>query len=176
MTTIYSGPVVSPHSLSSYLALPRCVIAVAAHGDILWIDPDVDPAHLPDTIARHGVQTYTLVHLKPGEFIMPGLVDTHIVRGPLPSPPLLIPPSTPASFQTLACAHPPVSVLRDLTWLFSGGDLELLDWLTTYTFPAESKFEDLDYAERIYTDVVQRVIASGVSDRAIAAFICSNGS
>ena len=71
---------------------------------------------------------------------------------------------------------PAVSVLRDLTWLFSGGDLELLDWLTTYTFPAESKFEDLDYAERIYTDVVQRVIASGVSDRAIAASICSNGS
>ncbi len=29
-------------------------------------------------------------------------------------------------------------------------DLELLPWLTNYTFPEESKFCDIDYAERIY--------------------------
>lgn len=74
----------------------------------------------------------------------------------------------PASFQTWACAHHPPSSPSRVDSPFSGGDVQLLDWLTTYTFPAESKFKDLDYAERIYTDVVQRVIASGVSDRAIA--------
>ena len=108
MTTIYSGPVVSPQSLSGYLALPRCLIAVAAHGDILWIDHDIDPANLRDTIARHGVDTYTLVHLKPGEFIMPGLVDTHIVRSPPFSPPLLISPQHACQFPNLGvCASLP---------------------------------------------------------------------
>ena len=105
MTTIYSGPVINPQSLSSYLALPRCLIAVAADGDILWIDHDIDPANLRDTITHHGVQTYTLVHLKPGEFIMPGLVDTHIVRSPLPSPPLLISSQHACQFPNLGvCA------------------------------------------------------------------------
>ncbi|KAH0830626.1 hypothetical protein J3R83DRAFT_2081 [Lanmaoa asiatica] len=165
-TIIYYGPVINPHSLTSYLALPRCLIAVGHDGNILWIDSDVDPPSLRDTIAHRGIQSYTLVDLKPGEFIMPGLIDTHIVRSPLASlAPAHPSPSMPASFQTLACAHPPVSPSsRDNSLLLiSGGDLELLDWLTTYTFPAESKFEDLDYAERIYTDVVQRVISSGTT-------------
>jgi len=80
MTTIYSGPVINPQSLSAYLALTRCLIAVGSDGNILWIDTDVDPASLRDTVAHHGVHNYTLVDLKPGEFIMPGLIDTHIVR------------------------------------------------------------------------------------------------
>lgn len=62
-----------------------------------------------------------------------------------------------------------------MTFLISGGDLQLLDWLTTYTFPAEAKFDDLDYAERIYTDVVQRVIASGVSNPLLATCLYSDG-
>ncbi|KAF8559639.1 guanine deaminase [Imleria badia] len=127
MTTIYSGPIINPQSLTSYRAHPACLIAVGQDGNILWIDTDVDTA-----IARHGVQSHTLVKLNPGEFIMPGLIDTHIHA---------------CQFQNLGV----------------GGDLQLLDWLTTYTFPAESKFKDLDYAERIYTDVVQRVIASGTT-------------
>ena len=32
----------------------------------------------------------------------------------------------------------------------TGLDLELLDWLNTYTFPEEAKYADLDYAERAY--------------------------
>lgn len=31
-----------------------------------------------------------------------------------------------------------------------GMDLELLDWLNTYTFPSEAKFKDEDYAKRSY--------------------------
>jgi guanine deaminase len=33
----------------------------------------------------------------------------------------------------------------------TGMDLELLDWLDTYTFPEESKYVDLDYADKAYT-------------------------
>ena len=30
-------------------------------------------------------------------------------------------------------------------------DLELMDWLNTYTFPEESKFSDTSYADRVYS-------------------------
>ncbi len=32
-----------------------------------------------------------------------------------------------------------------------GMDLELLDWLNTYTFPEEARYNDIDYAERAYS-------------------------
>lgn len=32
-----------------------------------------------------------------------------------------------------------------------GMDLELLDWLDTYTFPEESRYQDLDYARKAYS-------------------------
>lgn len=35
-------------------------------------------------------------------------------------------------------------------------DLPLLDWLHQYTFPAEAKFADINFAEKIYTRVVVR--------------------
>ena len=30
-------------------------------------------------------------------------------------------------------------------------DMELLDWLNTYTFPEESKYAQTDYADRAYS-------------------------
>lgn len=36
----------------------------------------------------------------------------------------------------------------------TGLDLPLLQWLNNYTFPAESRFKDLDFANRVYTQVV----------------------
>lgn len=36
----------------------------------------------------------------------------------------------------------------------TGLDLPLLQWLNAYTFPAESRFKDLDFANRVYTQVV----------------------
>lgn len=33
-------------------------------------------------------------------------------------------------------------------------DLPLLDWLNIYTFPVESRYEDLDFATDVYTKVV----------------------
>ncbi|TSR04282.1 Guanine deaminase [Bagarius yarrelli] len=35
-------------------------------------------------------------------------------------------------------------------------DLPLLDWLKTYTFPVESRYENLDFAKDVYTKVVGR--------------------
>ncbi|KAJ7097783.1 hypothetical protein B0H15DRAFT_822701 [Mycena belliarum] len=45
----------------------------------------------------------------------------------------------------------------------SGQQYELLEWLENITFPMESKFSDLDFAERTYASVVRRVIDSGTT-------------
>lgn len=39
----------------------------------------------------------------------------------------------------------------------TGMDLELLDWLNTYTFPEESKFKDNEYAKKIYSTFVEEL-------------------
>lgn len=50
-------------------------------------------------------------------------------------------------------------------WAQSGTalDIPLYDWLNTYTFPLESKFSDLRFAEKVYGDVVSTLIANGTT-------------
>ena len=38
-------------------------------------------------------------------------------------------------------------------------DMPLMQWLCTYTFPVESRFKDLEFAQRVYTKVVVSVLA-----------------
>ncbi|KAI0054022.1 Metallo-dependent hydrolase [Auriscalpium vulgare] len=45
----------------------------------------------------------------------------------------------------------------------SGGQDELLDWLSNTTFPMEAKFADVDFARRAYSSVVRRFINSGTT-------------
>ncbi|KAF7974821.1 hypothetical protein HWV62_11175 [Athelia sp. TMB] len=44
-----------------------------------------------------------------------------------------------------------------------GGEHQLLDWLKKCTFPMESKFADVEFAERKYRSVVRRVIDNGTT-------------
>lgn len=44
-----------------------------------------------------------------------------------------------------------------------GMDLPLLDWLKTYTFPAEARFADLGYARRVYRQLARDLIANGTT-------------
>ena len=44
-------------------------------------------------------------------------------------------------------------------------DLELMDWLNSYTFPEEEKYEDLEYAEKAYGMFVE-AIKKGATTRA----------
>ncbi|GAB6928917.1 guanine deaminase [Paenibacillus sp. JCM 10914] len=50
-------------------------------------------------------------------------------------------------------------------WAQSGTalDIPLYDWLNTYTFPLESKFSDLDFAQQVYEDVVSTLLANGTT-------------
>lgn len=42
-------------------------------------------------------------------------------------------------------------------------DLELLEWLNSYTFPAESKYEDPEYARKTYGGFVDRMVKSATT-------------
>ena len=44
-----------------------------------------------------------------------------------------------------------------------GMDLPLLEWLDTYTFPAEARYADLDYARRVYRKLAADLIAWGTT-------------
>ena len=44
-----------------------------------------------------------------------------------------------------------------------GMDLPLLDWLDTYTFRTEARFEDTDYARRVYRALAEELIACGTT-------------
>lgn len=44
-----------------------------------------------------------------------------------------------------------------------GYDLQLLEWLTTYTFPAEEKFADLTFAARVCRNAVRRTLRHGTT-------------
>ena len=78
--TIFYGPLVNPKSLSYFQALPRCLLAVGASGQIDWIEEDVQESALLNVLAQHGSLGIPLVSLRHGEFILPGFVDTHTVR------------------------------------------------------------------------------------------------
>ena len=42
-------------------------------------------------------------------------------------------------------------------------DLELLEWLNSYTFPAEAKYEDSEYARKMYGKFVDRMVKSATT-------------
>ncbi|MBR4655470.1 MAG: amidohydrolase family protein [Oscillospiraceae bacterium] len=55
-----------------------------------------------------------------------------------------------------------------------GMDLELLDWLNTYTFPEEAKFRDLAYAEKAYDGFVAALRRSVTTRASVFATIHSD--
>lgn len=58
--------------------------------------------------------------------------------------------------------HAPQYVNRGI-----GYDKELLPWLNMYTFPEESKFEDQDYAERVYREFIKDLWKHGTTSSVI---------
>lgn len=42
-----------------------------------------------------------------------------------------------------------------------GMDMQLLDWLNTYTFPEESSFRDMAYAENVYKNLINTLFDAG---------------
>ncbi|MEK6453315.1 guanine deaminase [Caldifermentibacillus hisashii] len=50
-------------------------------------------------------------------------------------------------------------------WAQSGTalDIPLNDWLHTYTFPLEAKYSDIHFAEKVYDDLVTKLLANGTT-------------
>ncbi|KAL6114396.1 gda [Pungitius sinensis] len=55
-------------------------------------------------------------------------------------------------------------------------DMPLLQWLDTYTFPVESQFKDLQFAERVYSQVVSRTLRNGTTTACYFASIHTDAS
>ncbi|XP_070689661.1 guanine deaminase [Pempheris klunzingeri] len=55
-------------------------------------------------------------------------------------------------------------------------DMPLLQWLNTYTFPVESRFKDLEFADRVYTQVVKRTLRNGTTTACYFATIHTDAS
>ncbi|KAF8891300.1 hypothetical protein BD779DRAFT_1468887 [Infundibulicybe gibba] len=118
---------------------PRCLLAVGAVGTIEWIVDDVESTLIQEVLTQKGCidnADVEIIELPRGQFIMPGLVDTHT---------------------RVACATIPESG--------SGQQYELLDWLKHITFPMEANFNDPAFARRTYEAVVRQVIGWGCNLR-----------
>lgn len=82
--TVYYGAVINPQERNprkpiSYNAWPRCLLEISEDGKIVRIIPHVPELKLKDTLASEGLGNSGVVVLPPGEFIMPGFIDTHTV-------------------------------------------------------------------------------------------------
>ena len=55
-----------------------------------------------------------------------------------------------------------------------GLDLELLDWLDTYTFPEESKYKDVEYAKKAYQTFVDDLAKTATTRASIFATLHTN--
>ena len=58
-------------------------------------------------------------------------------------------------------------------WAQSGTalDIPLYDWLNTYTFPLESRFESRSFAKLVYNDLIEQLIAAGTTTGAFFATV-----
>lgn len=142
--TLFLAPIVHSLSRETLEILPRALICVR-DGIIDWVVP-VSPDSSAEGIARdRGVDwsTASKVIIDEG-FFCPGLIDTHTV--------------CPHLHTETDPQHAPQYPNNGL-----GYDLQLLDWLEALTFPLEEKFVDEEFAQRVYSQVVQRNLASGVS-------------
>ena len=48
-----------------------------------------------------------------------------------------------------------------------GVDMELLNWLNTYTFPEESKYKSLEYAEKSYKRLINMIWENGTTSSVV---------
>ncbi|PFH51741.1 hypothetical protein AMATHDRAFT_58597 [Amanita thiersii Skay4041] len=75
--SVFYGAVINPESLTTYRALPRCLLLIGPDGTIDWMIEDVKEHLLQDTLAQKGLINADVTFLQDGEFLIPGFIDTH---------------------------------------------------------------------------------------------------
>jgi guanine deaminase len=78
--SVFYGAIINPVSLTEYDIIPRCLLAVGPGGTIIFMAKDIACHLVQDTVAQQGLTGVDIVHLKDGEFIIPGFIDTHTVK------------------------------------------------------------------------------------------------
>jgi guanine deaminase len=82
---IFYGPVINPVSLTSFNTLPHCLLSIDPSGKIEWMIDNVDKHQIQETLASKAaaLSNVNIIHLKDGEFLIPGFIDTHTVTNGL---------------------------------------------------------------------------------------------
>lgn len=132
---LYYGSIITPVSVHKADFLPRALVAVSPEGIIEWVARDVDPSEIQRVALENGL-------------VLDDLVDVYELKyGEWLMPGFV-------DTHTHAPQFPNIGI---------GGQYELLDWLNNVTFPTESRFANLDFAKRVYSSVVERVLNSGTT-------------
>ncbi|PNF20793.1 Guanine deaminase [Cryptotermes secundus] len=126
---IIVGPIVHSEEITKLKVFDGGLIA-AVNGKIVAVEET--PKNLARIQKKYSVTDGCVYHLDKGQFLMPGLIDTHIHAPQYPNAGL-------------------------------GYDMQLLDWLKTYTFPLEKKYSDLSFAAKVYEAIVKRTLANGTT-------------
>lgn len=108
------------------------LVKVDADGTIIELFRNIQPADFDGLVKELNLEDDQLIKLSPGQFLIPGFVDTH--------------------------NHAPQWMQRGL-----GQGMHILDWLSEVTFPNEAKFEDPEYARRVYPKLVAGMLRQGVT-------------
>ena len=110
--------------------LENALIAVDNKGQIAAVTSPGQADH--DKLEQMARDANKLEELSSKEYLLPGLVDTHVHA-----------PQWPQLGKAL--------------------DRPLDVWLQTYTFPLEARYADLDFARRVYENLVHTLIANGTT-------------
>ncbi|KAJ9124867.1 hypothetical protein QFC24_002796 [Naganishia onofrii] len=137
--TLYYGSFVHSTSLTQLEYLVDTLVYVS-DGSIVWIETDVHTSQLQDVTAKHGLDLEGLATTHGTDFVQLDERD-FICPGLIDT-------------HTHAPQYPNLGL---------GQEYELLDWLQYLTFPREAKFTDLEYAEKVYDQVVKRNLNAGTT-------------
>ncbi|XP_015244653.1 PREDICTED: guanine deaminase [Cyprinodon variegatus] len=122
--------------------LEDALLGVNSDGKIAFIERGEELQKLSQIF---GFDPSAVTQLEQHEFLMPGMIDTHIHAS---------------------------------QYSYSGTalDMPLLQWLNNYTFPVESRFKDLEFANKVYTQVVKRTLRNGTTTACYFATIHTDAS
>ncbi|KAB5591757.1 Guanine deaminase [Ceratobasidium theobromae] len=135
MTRLFYGSVINPISVHKADFQTRTLLAVSPAGIIEWVEHDVDSSDIQRVALEKGL-------------VLDESVQVHELKyGEWLMPGFV-------DTHTHAPQFPNIGI---------GGQYELLDWLNNVTFPTETRFADLEFAERVYSSVVDRVLNSGTT-------------
>ncbi|KAL7942816.1 hypothetical protein V8C42DRAFT_330463 [Trichoderma barbatum] len=67
------------HSLSptQLQIIPDALVTVSSSGTILTLQPNISPSNIDKTLSEHKIEHISLTKLSPGQFLIPGFIDTH---------------------------------------------------------------------------------------------------